>query len=184
MLRRNFNEKEYNVRNMKEYKYYMDVLLHAGFSTEKCQFCGATENGLEGVYFDNPKISSICLRCFEEKKGNVYIPGYLRNKIKNSVNEKVAELEYTPPVPWIQYNDWQICCDDFCQFIGEWTREDFINAAGKENSIDFFKSMLCMETYSLIDDINELWESLGESTAAFVFQCVKCNKKIVVCQSY
>ncbi len=169
---------------MKEYKYFTDVCLHAEFSKEKCQFCGSTEKCLEGVYFDNPMISSICLKCFEQRKAKVNIPEYIRNKIKNNVNEKVEELEYTPPVPWIQYNDWQVCCDDFCQFLGEWKKDNFINNSSGENPITFFKSVLCKETLELVDDIEVLWEDLGKYTTAFVFQCKKCNKKIVVCQSY
>lgn len=169
---------------MKKYKYFRNIKDFVEFTNEPCQFCGSTEDCLEGIYFDNPEISTVCLKCFEQEKAKVIISDYLRNKIKSDMTIKVKELEYTPPVPWIQYNDWQVCCDDFCQFIGEWRRSDFETAAESENPIEFFKSILCTQTLSLVDDINVLWEDLGKGTAAFVFRCIKCDKKIVVCQSY
>ncbi|WP_407399208.1 CbrC family protein [Treponema sp.] len=169
---------------MEEYKYHKNFKKNVMFSKEKCQFCGSEIDCLEGTYFDNPEIKSVCVSCFKRKKAEVLIPEFIKNKIKKDLNQEIEELKYTPPVPWIQYNDWQVCCDDFCIFIGEWKKEDFIREALDYDPIEFFKSLLNEYTLSLVDDINILWNDIGNNTAAFVFECAKCNRKIVVCQSY
>ena len=29
----------------------------------------------------------------------------------------------------IPFNNWQVCCDEYMQYIGEWEQEDFIKEA-------------------------------------------------------
>lgn len=170
--------------NNRKYKYFENVKKYVAFTEEKCQFCGKNTDCFDGVYFDNDEIESVCIDCFEKKKAEVIIPDYLKNKIKNNVNHKVDELRFTPPVPWIQYNDWNICCDDFSKYLGEWKKEDFIEYAKEENPIVYFKNLLSDYTLSLVDDINILWNDIGKYTVAYVFECQHCKKKTVICQSY
>lgn len=169
---------------MEEYKYHRNFRNNVVFSKEKCQFCGSDIDCLEGIYFDNPAIKSVCTSCLKLKRAEVIIPEYIQNRIKNDSSSKTEELKYTPPVPWIQYNDWPVCCDDYSVFIGEWEQEDFIREAAESDPVDYFKNLLSEYTLSLVDDITVLWDDIGNNTAAFVFQCLKCNRKIVVCQSY
>ena len=57
------------------------------------------------------------------------IPDYIQNRIKDNASSKIEILKYTPPIPWVQFNDWQVCCDDYMQYIGEWEQKDFIKEA-------------------------------------------------------
>lgn len=188
------------MKNMK-FRYFKDVFKNAIFTDAECDICGTKKNCLEGEYFsDSGKYNSVCLNCLISGLAKVEIPNYivesLKVKIINSkellanedieenVKLKIKELEANPPVPWIQYNNWPICCNDFACYIGEWTQEEFIAQSNNDNYINFFKSILDDSTKSKIDDINILWEDIGHNTAAFVFQCLICGKYIVVCQSY
>jgi hypothetical protein len=35
-----------------------------------------------------------------------------------------------------------------------------------------------------VESYETLWEDLGYETAAFVFRCQNCGKKVVICQDY
>jgi hypothetical protein len=41
-------------------------------------------------------------------------------------------LAHTPPVPWLQNNEWPICSDDFAVYLGELTREGLGQRWGSE----------------------------------------------------
>ena len=168
---------------MKQYEYFKNVEENAVFTKESCQFCGHNDNCLEGIYFEQPGLKSVCLSCLDKRIIGVEIPDYLKNKVQNNV-EKIEKLKYTPPVPWVQYNDWPVCCDDYMQYLGEWTQEDFIRKSRDGNGISLFQSLLNIEFMKQVDDINVLWNDLENNTVAFVFICPVCNTKKVVCQSY
>ena len=169
---------------MRTYKYYSNVEKNADFTEEPCQFCGTKEDCLEGIYFGQSDITSVCLSCLDKKKIEVDIPDYLQNRIKNNASSKIETLKYTPPIPWVQFNDWQVCCDDYMKYIGEWEQEDFINEAVDGDGINLLKHLLNEDTLSRVDDINVLWEDIGYDTVAYVFQCPNCGRITVVCQSY
>lgn len=167
---------------MREYKYFLNVKEQAAFTEKKCQFCGNDDDCLEGIYFDQDNIDSVCLKCFAEKKACVAVPDYIQKRIKYNSHNKIEELKYTPPIPWVQFNDWQVCCDDYMKYMGEWEQEEFIKESA--NEIEFFKGLLDDDTLKKVDDINVLWEDLGYDTVAYVFKCSICGKRTVVCQSY
>lgn len=110
---------------MNIFRYLSDVAANAVFTDQPCRFCSSGKDCLEGVYFDTPGTDSVCLECLKQKKVSVPVPPYVRRQIKQNEPEKTALLMQTPPVPWVQYNDWPACCDDYVQYIGEWTKEDF-----------------------------------------------------------
>lgn len=183
------------------YEYYRDVLKNAKFTKEKCQICSSEENCLEGIYFEQgSQLKSVCLNCLNEGKIKVDIPTYLRDKLYESIknndinkdkkaielkaNKLIEKLEKTPPVPWIQSNDWPVCCGDFLKFIGEWEQENFNEKAENGIGKEKFEALLDENTRKKIDNIDMVWEDLESETVAFVFRCNHCNKYIVVCQSY
>lgn len=169
---------------MKQYKYFFNVKKDAVFTEKQCQFCGTNENCLEGVYFEKEDVVSVCLTCLNKHKTNVEIPDYLSKCIHSNRDLKTKELMYTPPIPWVQFNDWQICCDDYMVYIGEWEQDDFINYCIDEDGISTLKKLLNNDTLSKVDDINVLWEDIGYNTVAYVFKCNVCGKITVVCQSF
>lgn len=138
---------------------------------------------MEGICFEQSDLKSVCLSCLDKRIVGVEILEYLKNKVHNNV-EKIEKIKYTPPVPWVQYNDWQVCCNDYMQYWGEWIREDFIRESRDGNGINVFQRLLSVDTIKKVDNINALWDDLGYGTVAFVFYCPTCNNKKVVCQSY
>ena len=93
-------------------------------------------------------------------------------------------MSFCPPVPWIQNNDWPVCCDDYMTYIGEWDREDFIKNSTYDDGLSLLKELLIDELKNNVESYEALWADLGYETAAFVFKCSKCGNKVVVCQDY
>lgn len=169
---------------MNKYKYFDNIKKNAVFTEHACQFCGSEQDCLEGIYFDQSNIESVCLRCFSELKANVYIPDYIQAKVEKDRAGKVRELSFTPPIAWVQSNEWPACCDDFMEYIGEWEKEDIITYAGDEDYIVFFRKLLDQEMLERIEDIDVLIDDLGYDSVAYAFRCTCCNKITIVCQDY
>lgn len=168
---------------MKRYKYFDDVIEHACFTEECCQFCGSHSNCLEGIYFEQDNVTSVCLDCFETGKATVDIPSYLQKRVHFN-KEFVRELASTPPIPWVQFNDWRVCCGDFMIYVGEWSRDDFITKAGQEDPIKYMSRLIDEKELRKVEEIENLWSEIGNNTVAYVFKCSICGKIQVVCQSY
>lgn len=168
---------------MKKYKYYENI-KNAVFTEQPCQFCGSQNDCLEGVYFERKNIDSVCAQCLEKEKTSVYIPEDIQQKIKKNKDEKIKELSLTPPVAWIQCNEWPVCCDDFMKYVGELEKSDLIEQSSDEEYIDYFKNMLSDEMLARIDDIECMIEDLGYDSVAYTFKCLCCGKTTVICQDY
>ena len=169
---------------MRIYKYYSNTKQNAIFTDEPCQFCGVEKDCLEGVYLEQDGIDSVCLSCLDKKKTEVDVPMYIQNRVKKDSVSKIEELKCTPPIPWVQFNDWQVCCDDYMKYLGEWEQEDFITKATDGNGVNLLKELLDDDTLSKVDDINILWNDIGYNTVAYAFECLHCERIMVVCQSY
>ena len=167
---------------MRKYRYFKDVRNNASFTDIPCDFCEANEDCLDGVYFEDGKLDSICLECFQKGKAKVVIPSYISSHINEDALKKTKELSETPPVPWIQYNEWPICGDDYMTYIGEWGQAQFNEFSPDGNGYSLFGMILN-------DEVSEerkqyLWNNLGRFAAAFVFVCSKCGKQTAVVQEY
>ncbi|MCK4261153.1 MAG: CbrC family protein [Halanaerobiales bacterium] len=184
-----------------QYKYFDNVLKNAEFTEEKCQVCSTEKKCLEGEYFDQgSEVTSVCLECLNKGMITVDIPQFIKDRIYlhiegNLVSKSKEEIEKlstqlietlskTPPVPWIQYNDWPVCCCNFAKYLGEWNREDINNNSTDGDGKKYLMSILDDFTKSKVDDIDILWDDIGQYTAVFVFECIECSKRIAVCQSY
>lgn len=62
------------------------------------------------------------LSVWQQSKTSVYIPDEIQSKIVRDRIKKVGELSITPPVAWVQSNEWPVCCDDYMKYIGEWEK--------------------------------------------------------------
>lgn len=169
---------------MKNYRYFSDVEKNAYFTNIPCQFCGNDENCLDGVFFEKTDAVSICLNCFDKKIISVEVPDYIKARIKNKADIKFNLLQFNPPVPWIQNNDWPVCCDDYMIYIGEWQQEDFNNYSKTNDGKESFKKLISPEIFNKVENFEALWNDLGNETAAFAFKCSYCNKITVICQDY
>ncbi len=185
---------------MTNFKYFNNPAKYSVHSKKPCQFCGENEGNLEGVYFEKgDNIQSICLKCLKEGKETVYIPSYIQERLEQNLNENntlsehdirkkvisyIDELSKTPPVPWIQFNDWPVCCADFAEYIGEWDREEIIKNSKDKGGKKFLLEILDEFSKNKIDDFNFFWNDIGINTAIFVFKCISCNKFLAIAQSY
>lgn len=170
-----------------KFKYFDDPLKNAEFiDEEECQSCGASSHCLEGEYFDlDEEVISVCLDCLQQGVIKVNIPKYIKDRIADiGKEEKVAELEKTPPVPWIQYNDWPVCCNDFTKYLGEWDRSDFEKHSNDGDGLNYLLNILDQSSKEKIESVQVFWEDIGHHTAIFVFECLRCSKKIAIPQSY
>lgn len=168
------------------FRYFNDPIKNAVFTDVECQSCGSKEYCLEGEYFDRgDEVVSVCLDCLMLGKITVDIPGYVKDKIDEDKQrgKKIKDLERTPPVPWIQYNDWPVCCSDFMCYLGEWEKEDLNNFSNGDGKKLVF-SILDNDTRNRINDEDVFWEDIGEYTALFVFKCTNCNRMKANAQSY
>ena len=171
---------------MKNYKYFENVEKNAYFTDVCCQFCGSDSYCLEGVFFERDDVSSVCLECFDKRMVSVDVPDYIKTRVKSCSNQKITDLQYTPPVPWIQNNDWPVCCDDFMVYIGEWQQTDFDNYSENKpnNGIEVLKLLLAPEIAQQVENYENLWQELGCEAGAFAFRCPCCGKTTVICQEY
>ena len=169
---------------MKNYKYFCDVLKNAYFTDTSCQFCGSKENCLDGAFFPQDNLESICLDCFDKNKAHVDIPEYIKERVVNDRASKSNELRHTPPVPWIQSNDWPVCCDDYMVYIGEWEQDEFNSYAKDGDGQKALMELLSKDLVDRVDSFEVLFDDLGYETAAFVFKCSKCGRITVICQDY
>lgn len=184
--------------NSPKFKYFDNVLENAEFTDIPCEICGSQKNCLEGLYFECDDINSACIDCLSKGKIKVNITEFIKERIiahlkENNKNEDeierkvkmlVDELERTPPVPWIQYNDWPICCNDFTKYLGEWGKEDIIRNSHDKNEKEHLISILDDFSKSRIDNLDCFWDEIGDDVAIFVFKCIYCSKLIAVWQSY
>ena len=69
-------------------------------------------------------------------------------------------------------------------FIGEWEQDDFRKYSSDGAGKLLLMEMLLDELKDKVESYDVLWEDIGYETAAFVFKCPKCGKKVVVCQDY
>lgn len=169
---------------MGKYKYFENVEKNAYFTETPCQFCGSKHLCLDGVFFERDDIVSICLNCFDKKRINVEVPDYIKARVKNNADSKFGLLQFNPPVPWIQNNDWPVCCDDYMVYIGEWEQDDFNNYSKTESGKESLAKLMDPELLSRVENLDVLWDDLGYETAAFAFKCLQCGKIVIICQDY
>ncbi|NRY60177.1 CbrC family protein [Clostridium beijerinckii] len=185
-----------------KFKYFTNVQRNARFIDEPCDNCGSTNLCLNGIYFDHydEEVEAVCLECLTKGNIVVEIPSEVSEKIYNEisinypdgsedelkkrVNEIIEELSKTPPVPWVQSNDWQVCCGNFMTYLGELGRDDLDSMATDGDGKALLLNLIDEETKNRIDDLECLWNELGDYAVAYHFKCMKCGKQIVVIQSY
>jgi uncharacterized protein CbrC (UPF0167 family) len=176
---------------MVEFRFFRDFERNAKFTDEPCA-PGHQPPFFDGTYFDGEyEDEGVCLDCLVSGRKVVEIESYLRSKIEKYAQTQsdaariIQELERTPPVPWIQYNDWPFCCHEPMQYRGEYSSESHF----EDSELDEFAQNL----WGMVDEQGKLqagdFASLQGSiedgmTACFIFKCLHCGRFAAVCQSY
>jgi uncharacterized protein CbrC (UPF0167 family) len=184
-----------------EFKYFHDFLNNTEFKKEPCDNCGRTPT-LAGVYFGGDReLNAVCVDCLVSGQVTVHVPRYLIKRLRENVkvshpdwsevlveskvDQAVSDLSRTPPIPWIQNNDWVICHGDFACYLGEWKQYRLISEAPDGDGKEYLFSLLNPTDRPGRDSLEDLWESVAADwTAVYVFQCLKCFRRFAVVQMY
>ena len=127
---------------MTRFRYFPTFPEGACFDARPCAFCGATP-ALDGAWldvdedYDDPP--PVCIEDLLRDRARVAIPAWMQQDLADHVATahpawaeqrkaayvaaRTAALAHTPPVPWLQENEWPVCADDYACFDGELTRE-------------------------------------------------------------
>lgn len=178
---------------MKKYKYFEMPLKYADTELGTCDFCNCERECMDTVYFNRHDVTEnlICFECFDKNLLSVEIPEYIKQELINNlkkygitdieqIEKKISDLSHTPPVPWIQNNEWPVCCGDFALYLGEWDRNEFENHGDGKKLLSNMLSDDDKKKY----DIDYLWDNIGDWCCAFIFKCINCDRLIAVCQEY
>jgi hypothetical protein len=133
----------------------------------------------------------ICADCLAQGRGQVNVPDWVKRDLAHAVASvhpawslrereslvagRLEALAHTPPVPWLQNNEWPVCGDDFAVYKGELTRDKLL---AEHRSVEHAKEAL----HDVIEEVRPewtldeealgtAWEQLGNFVAIFEFQC-------------
>src|SRR5258708_18957204 len=131
------------------FKYFPDFAKEAAFDAKGCAFCSRVP-ALDGAWFqfdddyDDPP--PVCIDDLLADKARVDIPRRLQQRLARAVHARHADWEeqrvaayvathtaalaHTPPVPWIQENEWPICAEDYAIYVGQLTRNKLTERYG------------------------------------------------------
>jgi uncharacterized protein CbrC (UPF0167 family) len=184
-----------------KFKYFHDYQKWARFVEDDCD-CPDQGRCLNGMYFGDPKVGiSVCLLDLIDGRVKVDVPKHIIKTLEASIrNEfpewddiqmhrdvlsKVEELSRTPPVPWLQQNMWPISEGDFCEYLGEWTTEEFEIEGQEFSGQQWLWKMLPDRRKKYWDSESEVWNHLkSHLIIAFVFRSLKSKRYILIDQSY
>lgn len=191
---------------MSHFKYFPSFPNGAHLSTEACEHCGRTPAipaGRLKSALDEEQRRAACADCLQAGKASVDVPSWVERELAQAVDQthfdwsaeqraelvasRVTSLAHTPPVPWLQNNEWPVCGDDFAAYVGELTREHLLREHGvtqraKEAlhaTIDELRPHWDLDEEAL----DTAWEQLGNFVAIFEFRCPGNLKSIYVLQT-
>lgn len=175
----------------------------ASFDARPCAFCGGTP-ALDGVWldfdedYDDPP--PVCVEDFLRGRARAAIPAWIQRELADHVTiahpewddqRKAAyvathtdELSHTPPVPWLQENEWPVCADDYAQFDGELTRERLQKRYGglKEAKAALRKIFedLRPAWQQSDESLDAWWQRLGGLLRIYAFRCPGDEERYVL----
>ena len=109
------------------------------------------------------------------------------NNSERTSSLRVDKLAHTPPVPWLQNNEWPVCNDDFAVYNGELTRDQLLlehEGAGPAKAA--LRAMVeeVKPEWELDEEaLDTAWDQLGNFVAVFAFRCPGNPKPLYVLQT-
>ena len=189
---------------MSQFRYFPTFPEHADLRDRPCVYCGRAPS-IPGVRLNSGPESSqpACADCLAIGKAAVKIPKWVITDLERAVStthpdwsvdrqatyvaERIDELAHTPPIPWLQNNEWPVCGDDFAVYEGELTRENLEQRTGDlERAKDTLHSILSQTVPNWEQDAQALegeWSELGNYLAIFAFQCSDSGEARYVVQT-
>ena len=106
-------------RRKKEYRYYRNG--ETAFLTEGiCDICGKKRKCCDGKSFEQG-VQLVCSKCIGKRLASACVPPEIAMQVIGpDANEKIEDLRHTPPIVWLQNNEWPCCCNDFMTYEGIW----------------------------------------------------------------
>ena len=179
---------------MSTFRYFPGFPEGAVFDTRPCHFCG-TVPALDGAWldfeedYDDPP--PVCIEDLLADKARVARPNWVSHELANRVAarhsdwsaeqqeryvaERTSELAHTPPVPWLQENEWPVCSDDYAKYAGEITRDTLLAQYGGAGAAHAtLQKIMSQERPKWLLDAEQLevwWQRLGDFLRVYRFHC-------------
>jgi uncharacterized protein CbrC (UPF0167 family) len=184
-----------------EFKYFPGYLQWTELAKDPCD-CPEQEPCLNGQWFHDPSVpEKVCISSLLSGQFRVDIPEYVQADLARSVRTaypewstseiaahvelSTEELSRTPPIPWVQNNNWPACCGDYCRYLGEWTQEQLTSDSADDDGLAYLLSILHDTDRMPIGDPEGLWASIAnEWTVVFMFECLVCKRRVAIEQSF
>ena len=140
------------------FPYFPDYERWARFTDLPCDGCQGTPC-LDGICFDQSSdLQAVCVSCLVSGRIIDSLPDGLPIRFRSSVErmhaewteaqithhvqERLERLTRTPPIPWVQNNEWVFCGDDFAHYLGEQTQEDLNAMAPDGNGLAYLAQLI------------------------------------------
>lgn len=179
---------------MSRFRYFPSFPDGACLAAGSCYFCGRTP-ALDGVWldfdedFDDPP--PVCVEDLVADRARVAVPAWVQEALARGVRERhpewdaerrsrytaerTDELAHTPPVPWIQENEWPVCADDYATYLGQLTREGLEQRYGGSAGGKVALRQIMQEERPnwKLDDaaLEDWWPRLGGFLHVYAFDC-------------
>ena len=119
-----------------------------------------------------PEVSELCADCILSDHVRKDIENRIQKTINRFANDKSAALDAfhrTPDIPlFLQYQDWPMCCGEWCEFVGVPSSYDESKVVPDEHRFWEHESRDWQADYNLMP------ESLREIS---LFKCLNCEKQ-------
>jgi uncharacterized protein UPF0167 len=188
---------------MTTFRYFPTFPEGARFDARPCAFCGATP-ALDDVWldvdedYDDPP--PVCVADLLRDRARVAIPAWIEQDLADQVATahpewddqrkaayvaaRTAELAHTPPVPWVQENEWPVCADDYAGFDGELTRERLEHRYGGPREAQAALGRIIADlrpAWQLnAESLDAWWQRLGGFVRVYAFRCPKGEETYVL----
>ncbi len=186
------------------FKYFPDFAKEAAFDAKGCAFCSRVP-ALDGAWlqfdddYDDPP--PVCIDDLLADKARVDIPRRLQQRLALAVHARhadweeqrvatyvathTAELAHTPPVPWIQENEWPICAEDYAIYVGQLTRNKLTERYGSSRAAkaSLRTIMRTLRPKWEVDKAKHLeawWDALGDFLCIYSFRCDEGTEVVVL----
>lgn len=186
---------------MSQFRYFPAFPSGAALKETACTWCGGTPS-IPPVYLApvGKATTPLCADCLAQGRGGVAIPSWVKRDLAHAVATahpswspgeqesfvaaRLEALAHTPPVAWLQNNEWPVCGDDFAVFLGELTRERLEQRWGGEAAGKRALRNILLQTipeWSQDEaDVDAEWMALANVLAIFEFQCDAGETRYVV----
>ncbi|MBF6590828.1 MAG: CbrC family protein [Ktedonobacterales bacterium] len=191
---------------MYAFEYFPTFPEGAQLHAEACEHCGRSPT-IPAVRLERTpgedNATATCADCLRAGRARAPIPQWVKRALARAVDvahpdwshkqrtdlvaSRIDKLAHTPPVPWLQNNEWPVCHDDFARYMGELTHERLLQEHGSaERAKGVLRAIIeevRPEWVLTMEDIETAWEQLGNFVAVFLFHCSDHAKTIYVLQT-